>query len=317
MAEGTATHTRRRGASRARHPRNQAAAPRGLRPGIVYGGSDGDCVTFKVDARVLRQVLVDGSALIDLEGRRQHPPGDRQGPAAAPGARRGHPHRPARGAPRREDPDHGRRARRGRRGGARHQGGRRARAGHPPAQHRGAAHGHPGRHRRRRVAAWRSPPRCTSPSSPPPRASTFLDDPEETIIATVVVPTEVEEPEIEEETELVGEDGEPIEGRGRRGRGGASPRARPPPRRPKATRSRASSAAGAAGAGRLTGWWSGSVIPATATPAPATTWASRWPTLAAERWGLPKAKKKYGGLFTDGRIARAGRAWRCCCRRPT
>jgi large subunit ribosomal protein L25 len=40
----------------------------------------------------------------------------------------------------------------------------------------------------------------------------FLDDPEETIIATVVVPTEVEEPEeIEEETELVGEDGEPIE----------------------------------------------------------------------------------------------------------
>jgi hypothetical protein len=34
---------------------------------------------------------------------------------------------------------------------------------------------------------------------------TFLDDPEETVIATVVVPTEVEEPEIEEETELVGE----------------------------------------------------------------------------------------------------------------
>jgi large subunit ribosomal protein L25 len=44
-----------------------------------------------------------------------------------------------------------------------------------------------------------------------PQGVTFLDDPEETIIATVVVPTEVEEPEIEEETELVGEDGEPIE----------------------------------------------------------------------------------------------------------
>ncbi|MBA3300808.1 MAG: 50S ribosomal protein L25 [Thermoleophilaceae bacterium] len=43
-----------------------------------------------------------------------------------------------------------------------------------------------------------------------PGGVTFLDDPEETIIATVVVPTEVEEPEIEEETELVGEDGEPI-----------------------------------------------------------------------------------------------------------
>jgi large subunit ribosomal protein L25 len=39
-----------------------------------------------------------------------------------------------------------------------------------------------------------------------PEGVTFLDDPEETIIATVVVPTEVEEPEIEEETELVGEE---------------------------------------------------------------------------------------------------------------
>jgi large subunit ribosomal protein L25 len=44
-----------------------------------------------------------------------------------------------------------------------------------------------------------------------PQGVTFLDDPEETILATVVVPTEVEEPEIEEETELVGEDGEPLE----------------------------------------------------------------------------------------------------------
>ena len=28
--------------------------------------------------------------------------------------------------------------------------------------------------------------------------------------------------------------------------------------------------------------------------------------LAAERWGLPKPKKKYAGLFTDGRIAPSG-----------
>src|SRR3954447_17401691 len=42
----------------------------------------------------------------------------------------------------------------------------------------------------------------------PPNGVTFLDDPEETIIATVTVPTEVpEEPEIEEETERVGEEG--------------------------------------------------------------------------------------------------------------
>ena len=44
-----------------------------------------------------------------------------------------------------------------------------------------------------------------------PEGVVFLDALEETTIATVVVPTEVEEPEIEEETELVGEDGEPIE----------------------------------------------------------------------------------------------------------
>jgi large subunit ribosomal protein L25 len=44
-----------------------------------------------------------------------------------------------------------------------------------------------------------------------PQGVTFLDDPDETIIATITVPTEVEEPEIEEETVLVGEDGEPIE----------------------------------------------------------------------------------------------------------
>jgi large subunit ribosomal protein L25 len=42
-----------------------------------------------------------------------------------------------------------------------------------------------------------------------PAGVTFLDDPDETVIATVVAPTEVEEPEeIEEETELVGEEGE-------------------------------------------------------------------------------------------------------------
>jgi large subunit ribosomal protein L25 len=42
----------------------------------------------------------------------------------------------------------------------------------------------------------------------PPDGVEFLDDPEETIIATVVVPTEVEEPEIETETELVGDQAE-------------------------------------------------------------------------------------------------------------
>jgi len=40
----------------------------------------------------------------------------------------------------------------------------------------------------------------------------YLDDPDETILATIVVPTEVEELGIEEETELVGAEGEAAEG---------------------------------------------------------------------------------------------------------
>jgi PTH1 family peptidyl-tRNA hydrolase len=39
--------------------------------------------------------------------------------------------------------------------------------------------------------------------------------------------------------------------------------------------------------------------------------------LAAERWGLPRAKRKYNALLTEGAPAPAARAWRCCCRRPT
>ena len=39
----------------------------GYVPGVVYGGKNGDCTSFKVNARVLRQVMVGGSALIDLK----------------------------------------------------------------------------------------------------------------------------------------------------------------------------------------------------------------------------------------------------------
>jgi large subunit ribosomal protein L25 len=45
-----------------------------------------------------------------------------------------------------------------------------------------------------------------------PSGVTFLDDPEETLVATITPPTlEPVEEEIETETELNGEDGEPIE----------------------------------------------------------------------------------------------------------
>ena len=47
----------------------------------------------------------------------------------------------------------------------------------------------------------------------PPKGVTFLDDPEETVLATITPPTlEPVEEEIETEVELVGEDGEPLEG---------------------------------------------------------------------------------------------------------
>src|SRR5690242_12665277 len=55
-----------------------------------------------------------------------------------------------------------------------------------------------------------------------PAGVTLLDDPEETVIATVAIPRIVEEEEIETETELVGEDGEPIEGEPAEGEGEAA-----------------------------------------------------------------------------------------------
>jgi len=74
----------------------------------------------------------------------------------------------------------------------------------------------------------------------PPSGVTFLDDPDETVIATVTMPTQIELPEeVEEETELVGEEavvtdvpaegegqpsgGAPTEGEAGRGRGSSTP----------------------------------------------------------------------------------------------
>ena len=52
-------------------------------------------------------------------------------------------------------------------------------------------------------------------SVPVPEGVEFLDDLEETVVATVIFPTVEEEPEeVEEETELVGEDGEPVAAEG-------------------------------------------------------------------------------------------------------
>jgi large subunit ribosomal protein L25 len=183
----------------------------GFVPGVVYGGGDGDCTSFKVGARDLRTALHAGSAVLDLEvaggkalpvivkDQQIHPVRDEivhidllevrldekiqapvtvelEGAEEAPGIKEGgvleHVTRELNIEALPADiPDN------------------------ITVEVSGLE-----------IAATMHLSEVTAPSG-----VTFLDDPEETIIATVVVPTEVEEPEVEEETELVGEDGEPIE----------------------------------------------------------------------------------------------------------
>jgi large subunit ribosomal protein L25 len=185
----------------------------GLVPGVVYGGSDGDSTSFKVDSRALRHVLVDGSALIDLEvaGRTRpvivkdqqlHPVRGEvmhidllevrldekiqttvavhiEGTEEAPGIKEG-----------------------GVLEQVTHQLNIEALPTAIPEFVSVDVSG-------MEIAATMNLSEVAVPEG-----VTFLDDPEETVIATVVVPTEVEEPEIEEETELVGEavEGEEVEG---------------------------------------------------------------------------------------------------------
>jgi large subunit ribosomal protein L25 len=183
----------------------------GLVPGVVYGGSDGDSTSFKVDSRALRHVLVDGSALIDLEvaGRTRpvivkdqqlHPVRGEvmhidllevrldekiqttvavhiEGTEEAPGIKEG-----------------------GVLEQVTHQLNIEALPTAIPDFVSVDVSG-------MEIAATMNLSEVAVPEG-----VTFLDDPEETIIATVVVPTEVEEPEIEEETELVGEEVEGEEG---------------------------------------------------------------------------------------------------------
>src|SRR5215218_4874746 len=183
----------------------------GIVPGVVYGGTgQEDAISFKVNARVLRHVLVDGSALIDLKvdgktlpvivkDRQLDPVRDEiihidllevrldekiqtqvgvhlEGIEDAPGVKEG------------GVVDH-----------VTHQLNIEALPTAIPESIVVDVSG-------MEIAATMHLSELT-----PPEGVEFLDDPEETIIATVVVPTEVEEPdEIEEETELVGEDGEPV-----------------------------------------------------------------------------------------------------------
>ena len=84
------------------------------------------------------------------------------------------------------------------------------------------------------VTAWRSATRCAS-STCPQEGVTYLDDPEETVLATVTMPTRFVEPEPEEVEGEELEEGELPEGEVPEGEE-APPRARTPPRRAGATR---------------------------------------------------------------------------------
>jgi large subunit ribosomal protein L25 len=183
----------------------------GIVPGVVYGGTgQEDAVSFKVDARVLRHVLVDGSALIDLKVDGKTLPvivKDRQldpvrdelihidllevrldekiqttvaleitGVEESPGVKEG------------------------------------------------GVLEHVTRELNVEALPTEIPENITVDVShleiagtmhlsevTAPAGVELLDDLEETIVATITAPTEIAEPEIEEEAELVGEDGEPIE----------------------------------------------------------------------------------------------------------
>src|SRR4051812_48374117 len=186
----------------------------GLVPGVLYGGSDGDSVSFKVGARELRHVLGDGSALLDVKvdggkarpvivkDQQFHPVREEvlhidllevrldekitspvaveiEGVEEAPGVKEG--------------------------GVLEHVTRELSIEALPTDIPDNIVVDVSGME----IAATMHLSEIVAPAG-----VTFLDDPEETILATVVVPTEVEEPEVEEEIELVGEDGEPIEPEG-------------------------------------------------------------------------------------------------------
>jgi large subunit ribosomal protein L25 len=182
----------------------------GFVPGVVYGGGDGDCTSFKVNAIELRHVLVGGQALIDLKvgsktrpvivkDQQLHPVRGEvmhidllevrldetiqttvgvslEGAEEAPGIKEG---------------------------GVLEHVTHQLNIEALPTDIPDVIHVD--------VSGLEIAATMHLSEIDAPQGVTFLDDPEETIIATVVVPTEVEEPEIEEETVLVGEDGEPIE----------------------------------------------------------------------------------------------------------
>jgi len=182
----------------------------GLVPGVVYGGKDGGCSAFSVDARELRRVLIAGSAVFDvaIDG------------SARPVIVKDQQHHPVREHLTHIDLLEVRLDEKIQTTVALEITG----VEEAPGVKEGGIVEHVTRELNIEALPTSIPENITVDVShleiagtmhlsevTAPEGVEFLDDPEETIVATVTTPTEVEEPEIEEEAELVGEDGEPIE----------------------------------------------------------------------------------------------------------
>ena len=181
----------------------------GAVPGIVYGGGK-DPIAFKVDARALRHVLHEGSALFDLEidgGKKPVIVKDQQ-------------RHPVRGELMHIDLLEVRLDEKIQSAvGVELEGGEEA-----PGVKEGGVLEHVTRELQILALPTDIPERIVADVSHMEVAGTlhlsevaapagveFLDDLEETIVATITTPTEVAEPEVEEEAELVGEEGEEAE----------------------------------------------------------------------------------------------------------
>jgi large subunit ribosomal protein L25 len=180
----------------------------GFVPGVLYGGGNGDAVSFKVDGRELRHTLADGSALMDVKV---------DGGSPRPVIVKDQQFHPVRDEllhidlleVRLDEKIHSTVAV------------ELTGAEESPGVKEGGVLEHVTRELNIEALPTDIPENVTVDVSgmevaatlhlgeiTAPPGVTFLDDPEETLIATVVVPTEIEEPEIEEETELVGEEAE-------------------------------------------------------------------------------------------------------------
>lgn len=182
-------------------------------PGVLYGGSHDETVSFKVGDRELRRIMVDGSALIDVEiggeksvpailkDRQLHPVRDEvmhvdflevnltekirapvalelEGGEDAPGVKEG---------------------------GVLDHAAREVEIEALPTDIPEQIVVD--------VSALEIGATLTLADVVAPEGVEFTHEPlDEVVVASVVLPTKVEEPEIEAETELVGEDGEPAEG---------------------------------------------------------------------------------------------------------